>query len=399
MELKIEKLDHQGRGIAHLDGKVVFVDNALVNEEVIVEIVKDTKKYLEAKVIEYKKTSPDRAKSKCPYFLECGGCQLRCLSYEKQLEYKKNKVLNILKKYVGIEPDISIVKNKNKYFYRNKIEVKIIDGKYGFYQKNSHDLVEVDRCFNAEEAINVILRSTDFLHIQNGLLTIKTNYNEEVILDIHTKDEENVDIEKLRTKCKLVGIIFNDNILFGTNYFIEVINGLLFKESFNSFFQVNRYINSELFKIVESCIEENSVVADMCSGVGTLSIVAAQKAKKVYSLEINPSSISDGMLNAKMNKKDNIEFLLGDAFSNVGKIQEKLNAILIDPPRSGLNKEALETITNRLPKTICYVSCDPLTLARDLKILLKNYNIKKLYMLDMFTYTYHCESIVVLEKK
>lgn len=399
MKFIIEKLDHHGRGIAHIDGKVIFVENALPGEEVELEITKETAKYMEGTVKNYFKQSERRVKSKCPFYEKCGGCHLRHMSYEDTLQFKKTKIEDIFRKFVGITPKIEIIKNKNKDFYRNKIELICLDGKYGFYKKGSHDLVELDRCLNAEECINDVLRSLDFFHLKNGRLTIKSNYNGEILLNIESDDPSKIDIEMLRAKFKLVGIVYNRSLIFGADHFVEIVDGKLFKETYNSFFQVNRYINEELFKIVEREIDPLAVVADMCSGVGTLSVVAASKAKKVYSLEIVENAVKDGLLNAKMNKKTNIEFMLGDAYSNIGKIKAHLNTILIDPPRSGLNKQALETILKIKPEKIIYIACDPVTLSRDIKVLSSDYDIQKVYLLDMFSYTYHVECVCVLNRR
>lgn len=398
VELNITKLDHHGRGISYLDGKIVFVENALPGEKVLVKITNDEKKYMEAKVVEYLEKSNNRVKSKCPYYLECGGCHLRHMSYSDTLDFKKNKVSDILRKYANISPNIEVIKNPKKDFYRNKIEVKIQDGIVGFYKKNSHDIVELDRCLNAEEAINSFLLNIDMLGIKNGEVVIKSNYNGELIIVINTSDA-NVNIEALRDKHKIVGIILNDKILFGTESFIEIVDNMFFKESYNSFFQVNRNINLELFKLIKENIEDGSIVLDLCSGVGTLSIVASEKAKEVYAIEIVENAVKDALINAKMNKKDNINFMLGDAFKLIDKIEDDIDTVIVDPPRSGLNREALESILKIVPKKMIYISCDPLTLARDLKVLKSTYEVKKFYLLDMFSYTYHVETVMVLEKK
>lgn len=398
IELNITKLDHHGRGIAYLDGKIVFVENALPGEKVLVKITNDEKKFMEAKVVECLEKSNNRVKSKCPYYLECGGCHLRHMSYSDTLDFKKNKVREILKKYASISPNIEVIKNPKKDFYRNKIEIKIQDGIAGFYKKNSHDIVELDRCLNAEEAINSFLLNIDMLGIKNGEVVIKSNYNGELIIVINAIDA-NVNIEALRNKHKIVGIILNDKILFGTESFIEILDNMFFKESYNSFFQVNRNINLELFKLIKENIDEDSIVLDLCSGVGTLSIVASEKAKEVYAIEIVENAVKDALINAKMNKKDNINFMLGDAFKLIDKIEDDIDTIIVDPPRSGLNRESLESILKIVPKKMIYISCDPLTLARDLKVLKSKYEVKKFYLLDMFSYTYHVETVCILTHK
>lgn len=399
MELEIKRLDHHGRGIVYEDSKIVFVDNALPEEVVEIEVLRENSKYKDARVKNYIVKSDKRVKSKCPFYEECGGCQLRHMSYDDTIAFKKNKLEEIMKKYAGIEPKIEIIKSDNRDLYRNKIEVKIENGVLGFYKKRSHQIAEIDRCLNAEEAINLLLLNVDLLHIENGTLTIKANYNGELILVINSEENPEVDIEKLREKHKLVGIILNDKVLFGSDHFIEIIDDMFFKESYNSFFQINRSINSELFKLIKENIEESDTVLDVCSGVGTISIVASTKAKKVYAIEIVENAVRDSIINSRMNKRDNIEFMLGDAFSGIAKIEDKIDTIIFDPPRSGLNKEALVNTLERMPEKIIYISCDPITLSRDLKVLLSKYEVKKYYLLDMFPYTYHVESMVILNKK
>ncbi len=400
MEVLIEKLNHQGRGIGHINGKVVFVSDALPGEKVDIEIVEDNLKYSIGRVVKMIEPSKMRTKSKCPYFPLCGGCQIRNMSYDDTIEFKREKLKDILKRYAGIDVEPIVIKNKMRDFYRNKVEIKVENGVYGFYKANTHEIVEVDRCLNAEEAINTIMRSTNLLNIKNGSVTIKVNYNGEVILVVTSEGDANIDIEGLRAKCKLVGIIYNEKLIFGADHFIEIVNEMFFKETYNSFFQVNRYINSELFKLVLENIEEGAHVIDMCSGVGTLSVVASKKASVVYSLEIVKNAVMDGILNAKMNKRDNIEFMLGDAYSNIGKIKDdKIDTIIIDPPRSGLNNEAIKTILDKKVEKVLYISCDPVTLSRDLKMLQENYAVQKVYLLDMFSYTYHVESVCVLSRR
>ncbi len=400
MEVLIEKLNHQGRGIGHINGKVVFVSDALPGEKVDIEIVEDNLKYSIGRIVKMIEPSKMRTKSKCPYYPECGGCQIRNMSYDDTIEFKKEKLKDILKRYAGIDVEPIVIKNKMRDFYRNKVEIKVENGVYGFYKANTHEIVEVDRCLNAEEAINTIMRSTNLLNIKNGSVTIKVNYNGEVILVVTSEEDANIDIEGLRAKCKLVGIIYNEKLIFGADHFIEIVNEMFFKETYNSFFQVNRYINSELFKLVLENIEEGAHVIDMCSGVGTLSVVASKKASVVYSLEIVKNAVMDGILNAKMNKRDNIEFMLGDAYSNIGKIKDdKIDTIIIDPPRSGLNNEAIKTILDKKVEKVLYISCDPVTLSRDLKMLSEKYAVQKVYLLDMFSYTYHVESVCVLSRR
>ena len=399
MQVKIERLDHQGRGIAYINNKITFIDNALIGEEVEIKIIKEYKNYNEATVINYITNSDKRIKPKCPYFDNCGGCHLRQMSYNDTLIFKKEKVENILKKYANIDTDIKVIKNENANYYRNKINLKVINGKIGFYKKNTHELIEIDRCLNAEESINLTIMHLDSIGINNGDITIKTNQSKEIILVINSSDTQNIDIDNLVKHSKIVGIILNEKLIYGSNHFIENIGDYFFKESYNSFFQVNRYINEKLFEIINDNIDNTNTVVDLCCGVGTLSIVAAKNANKVYGIEIVENSIKDAKLNAMLNKITNIEFILGDAFKLINNIEDNIDTIIIDPPRNGISKDGIKSILNIKPNKIVYISCDPITLARDINILKDIYDIKKTYILDMFSYTYHVETVMVLEKK
>lgn len=397
--LRIEKLDHQGRGISHLNGKIVFVENALEGEEVSAHITKENAKYIEAVTHKIIKRSSKRMDSDCPYYEECGGCALRSLNYADTLEYKKNKVIDILKKYSGISISPEIIKCENENNYRNKIEIKVKDGKVGFYKKGTHDCVEIDSCLNAETSINIFLKDIKKLNLENADITIKSNYNGEIIISVNTDDKMDFDIDELKENNKLVGIIWNDKAIYGENSFIEIIDNKFFRVSYDSFFQVNRYINSKLFSIIKENIDANDKVLELCCGVGTLSIVSSEKAKAVYAIEINESAIKDALINAKMNKRDNVNFILGDAYKTINKIADKIDTIIIDPPRSGLTTDAIDAIVKMNAKKIIYISCNPMTLARDLRNLKDEYKIEKSYILDMFPYTYHIESLMVLERK
>ena len=399
MILKIERLDHHGRGIAHSDGKIVFVENALEGESVRVEFTKVTSKYIEARVVDYIEKSNKRTKSKCPIYEECGGCHLRHMSYEDTLSFKRKKLKEIMSKYAGVDSEIGIIESPEKRYYRNKVELKIKDSVVGFFKKGTHDIVEMDRCFNANEAINALLLNMNLFHLKNAEVTIKCNYNSELLIVISTDEKPDIEIEKLREKHKIVGIILNGKTLFGTDNFIELIDTFFFKESYNSFFQVNRSANKILFDIVKNSIDENDTVLDLCCGVGTLGIVASTKAKEVFGIEIVENAIKDALINARMNKRDNIKFVLGDAFTKIEHVKKKINTIIIDPPRSGISEKGIKNILNVSPQKIIYIACDPITLARDLKILKSKYDIKSIMGLDMFPYTYHIESITILERR
>lgn len=398
-EVKIERLDHFGRGIGYINDKIVFISNALPDEIVEIEITKEKKNFLEGKIIEFKNKSNKRCNSKCPYFLECGGCNLLHMRYDDTISYKVDKIKSILKKFNINYENINVVKNPNPYNYRNKIELKIVDGKVGYYKSETHSLVEIDECLMASAAINKFIKDISYLNLINATVTIRCNYNNELIIVIETKDNMLIDTKYLASNHKIVGIIFNNKVMYGEPYFMEIINKRLFRVSYDAFFQINPYVTSEMFKLLENNIDDSSVVMDLYAGVGTLGIIASRKAKKVYSVEIVENAIKDGLVNAKMNKINNIYFMLGDVAKTVTKIKDDIDTIIVDPPRRGLDDNTINFMLNEKPNRIIYISCDPMTLGRDLNKLLDNYIIREFNIMDMFSFTYHIESMVVLERK
>ena len=392
----IEKLDDYGRGITHINNKVVFVENALPHEEVEIQITSDHKKYDEAKVMKYVKKSKDRIESICPHFNECGGCNLLHLSYEDTLLFKREKIKSLLEKAkIEYKKEIEIIKNDNPFYYRNKIE----NGKIGFYKDNTHELVEIKKCFLAKEPINEVIKNYKLLNLLNASLTVRCNNNNEILLIIESEEKNyNIELAKLKEKIKLVGIVYNNKTIYGDNFFYERINNQLFKVSYDSFFQINNYVASKLFNLIKNNISENSIVLDLYSGVGTLGISASSSSKEVYSMEIVKNAVLNGITNAKLNKINNMKFLLGDVSKTISKLNIYFDTLIIDPPRKGLDKNSKNFILQKLPQKIIYVSCDPHTLMRDLKELEKEYEIVELKILDMFSYTYHTECCVKLSR-
>ncbi len=398
-EIEIVRMDHQGRGIGYINNKITFINGVLPTEIVLCKILEEKKKYNIAEVVEIKKHAENRVESFCPYFKECGGCHLQNLTYQDTLKFKKENVENILTKEKIIFPKIEIIENQNPKNYRNKLSLKIENGKIGFYQESSHCLIQIDSCAIAKESINKCIQKIHFLNIKNGNITIRSNYNDELLIIIESKDKIIFHEDDFKD-LKIVGVILNKQMIYGVNYFYERINHFLFKVSFDAFFQVNFFVTKELFSLLKKNIERSNAVLDLYSGVGTLGIIASEKAKKVYSIEIVKNAVLDNLENKKLNKRENIYPMVGDAEKILPKIQDNFDSIIVDPPRKGLDKNSLELILNsNATKKIIYISCNPLTLVRDLKRLTTKYKIKKFYILDMFSYTYHVESMVVLENK
>lgn len=392
MQVHIDRMDHFGNGIGNINGKIIFVKGALTGETVDVTITKDKKSFMEGTINTIIYKSSKRVEPFCNYFGVCGGCSLCHLNYENTLEYKKDRVKNILSKFDI--PKINVIRNENDLYYRNKIELKIVDGKLGFYEKNTHNLIEIKECKVTKKSINKSFEFVKNMKLENANVTIRANYNDEVLIIIDSKEKP---VILNPEDYKIVGIVLNDKCIYGQDNFMEKINNLFFTVSYNSFFQVNNYINLELFNLIKENIVGKTVL-DLYSGVGTLSIVTSKVVDKVYSIEVIPNAVKNALINAKINKCDNINFILGKVEDKIGFINDKIDTIIVDPARAGLDKKTIEVINNICPQRIIYVSCDTQSLANNL-LDLANYEIKKFYILDMFSYTYHIECFCILDRK
>ena len=398
-EIKIEKLDNTGRGICYINDKITFVENALPDEIVNIKLTKESKKYNEAEVIEYIKTSPKRVNPLCPFYNDCGGCNLLHLSYEDTLKYKKEKIESILSKYANYKNNIDVYGSPKQVNYRNKITLKVKDGSIGYYKTKTHNITKINHCYLAQDSINKFIEDINLLNVKNGEIIIRSNYNNELLIHIKSPSNVNPDITAIKKKHKLVGIILNDKTIYGEPSFIEIINKQYFQVSYDSFFQINREVCSIIFNMILDEIKENETILDLYCGVGTLGINACKKAKKAYGIEIVKNAILNAITNSKINKRDNIYYMLGKVEDNLSKIKDNIDTIIVDPPRAGLDDKTKQTILEFKANKIIYVSCDPMTLARDLKELSSLYNIKKVTSLDMFPYTEHIETYCVLERR
>lgn len=398
MKIEIVKFDNLGRGIGYLNDKIIFVPKSVPGDIIEVKITLEKKNYYEGKIVNIIKPSRIRREAKCPYFNICGGCDLMNISISENLDYKLEKVNEILHKN-NIDYEVKeIIKSNSEFNYRNKVTLKIVNREIGYYENNSHNLVSIDYCYLCNDAINEIIKDLKILNIINGEVVIRSNYNEEILLNIKSSDEIK-NINELINKYRIVGIVQNDKTIYGENYFIDKVNNYIFKVSYNSFFQVNPYICGKLFELIEKYTESSHNLIDLYCGVGTLSIVASKNASKVIGVEIVENAIIDANLNKNLNNRKNIEFICNDTKKIIEKITNSFDTIIFDPPRSGVSSKVIEKVINEKINKIIYVSCDPITLARDLKLLENNYNIIDFKLLEMFPNSEHVESIVLLERK
>ncbi len=397
MEIEVVKFDNLGRGIGYLDNKIIFIPKTVPGDIVSVKIIKNKKNFLIGELTQIIKPSKLRVKPICPLFSTCGGCDLMHISLSEALDYKINKVNDILKKNNLDFTVKNIIKSKDT-FYRNKITLKIKDGVMGYYKSESHEVVETDYCYLANKTINEIIKDIPLLNIKNGEITIRCNFKNEILLIIDSLDVlENID--KLAKKYALVGVIQNAKPIYGEDYFMDSVGDYLFKVSYNSFFQVNKEICAKLFSLIKENTKDSQKVLDLYCGVGTLSIGGVNSSTHTLGVEIIPNAIEDANLNKIINKKENSEFICEDTSNILNKIEASFDTIIMDPPRSGVSEKVLDKIIKENISKIIYVSCDVNTLARDLKILSSSYEIKDITLLDMFPSTEHVESIAILSRK
>jgi 23S rRNA (uracil1939-C5)-methyltransferase len=403
MSYKVNRLDDFGRGITLVNNKVCFINNALIDEEVEIEIVNEKNKYYEANCKKIIKKSKKRVKTECPYYSLCGGCNTSHMSYEDELEFKKKKVEKIIKKYAKIDNVVKEIIPTNRNGYRNKITLKIKDGKLGYFQSKSYDLVNIDNCLLCNKKINKVISILNKINLQGvNEIVIRCNKKDEVLVYlIGLIEDEDYYIKNLKDIDNIVISDYkNVKTIKGNNYLIDEIGNLSFRVSYNSFFQVNTYGVETLYNKIKEYAnltgKEN--ILDLYCGTGSIGMYLASNANSVFGIEINQNAINDANYNIELNNVNNIEFLCED-ISKIKNNYKNIDLVILDPPRSGLSLEAISNILSIRPKKIIYVSCEPITLARDINIIKEKYNIKEITIVDMFPNTYHCESVCVLERK
>lgn len=403
-KVEVTKLDHQGRGIAKINDKIIFIPNALPEETVDVDIILEKKKYYEGIIKEIINASDKRIKSICPYFEECGGCQFLNMNYQDSLDYKQNKVEEIMNKYLGIKIKINnIVACDNNLYYRNKTTFQVKND-IGFFKEKTNTLIPVDKCYISDIKINDIYKAIkdniNLTNVKQVIIRATKNTLESMVI---FKTSNYIDNKKIIDilKKKVDSIYINDELIYGKGKIIENLCNKNFYISPSSFFQVNTLQAEKLYNkaIAYADIKKEDTVLDLYCGTGTIGIVASDKAKKVIGIELNKEAIKDANENKKLNNINNIEFYAGDVGKILNKNNYKPDIIIVDPPRIGLDSLALAQILNIRPKKLVYVSCDLMTLARDLKLLSNDYDILELTPVDMFPYTAHVESVCALKLK
>ena len=434
----VEGYSSEGLGIVRLDGAVVFVPRAVRGEIIDLRITKVMKTAAAGEIVKIKKSSPERTKPECPYFGVCGGCDFQHLSYAEELWAKRQRVQDALTRLGGTDLQVEeILGAKNPLHYRNKSQYPVGgDGAIGFYKGRTHAVVAVDRCMIQTEQSDATARAVgEWMRrykvpayderTGKGLIRhvyVRTNRKGETLCCVLANGKQLPREPELAAYVraaapKTVGVVLGTNTrpgnvilgekyrtLWGESCLMDTLCGLTFKLSVPSFYQVNRDQAEVLYgKALEFAgLTGEETVLDLYCGTGTITLCMAGKAKKVIGAEIVPAAIRDAEENAVRNHIGNAEFFCGDAADIAAKLEKdglRPDVITVDPPRKGLAPEVIASVAAMGPSRVVYVSCDPATLGRDVKIFAGlGYQAVRAAAVDMFPGTKHVETVVLLSK-
>lgn len=448
LELEIIDIGSDGQGIGKADGFTLFVKDAIIGDIVKAKIIKMKKNYGYGRLMEIVSPSNLRTEPKCEFHRQCGGCQIQAMNYDAQLKFKQDKVRNNIVRIGGFDSDFvdsimqPIIGMEEPFFYRNKAQFPFGTDKNGniitgFYAGRTHSIIKNTNCCLGIEENELILKiMLKFMEENNikaydevthkGLVRhvlIRKGFKTgEIMVCVIINGDKLPHAEKLINElCKIDGmksITLNvnkekTNVIMGTEiipvwgekYITDYIGDVKFRISPLSFYQVNPIQTEKLYKkaLEYAGLNGDETVWDLYCGIGTISLFLAQKAKKVYGVEIVPNAIMDARENAKLNNLSNVEFFVGKAEEVLPEQHEKnkvyADIIVVDPPRKGCDEKCLNTILKMQPKRVVYVSCDSATLARDLRILCDGgYKLEKIQAVDQFSQTVHVESAVLLSR-
>lgn len=468
IELKIEDMGVDGEGIGKYEGMTFFVKDAVIGDTIRAGITKLKKNYGYARVQEILEPSPYRVQPECPLYARCGGCQIQAMDYRQQLCYKQKKVRGNLIRIGGFAPELidsvmeEIVGMEQPYRYRNKAQFPIgvnKDGQpvAGFYAARTHNIIPVEDCKLGVTQNEQILGAVLSYMRENGVrpydettgrglvrhVLIRYGFTSKELMVCLVINGETLPQEKklVYALCKIEGMTSisvninrkNTNVIlgeetrtvWGSDYITDQIHlrdcdhdfvltdtAIAYHISPQSFYQVNPVQTEKLYSLALSYagLTGRETVWDLYCGIGTISLFLAQKAGKVYGVEIVPQAIEDAKSNAALNGITNATFFVGKAEEVLPEFYEKKSretetdmlhpdVIVVDPPRKGCDEKCLETMIRMKPDRIVYVSCDPATLARDLKILCGGgYELRKVRPVDQFGHTTHVETVVLLSK-
>ena len=443
-EVRIEDMGHDGAGIGKIDGYPLFVKDALIGDVAEVKIIKAKKNYAYARLMHLITPSLHRVTPRCPVARQCGGCQIQALDYGEQLLFKQRMVENNLRRIGGLA-DVEVLPvlgMDEPYRYRNKAQFPIGTDKEGnpvagFYAGRTHSIIPCKDCMLGEavnaEILSLVLDHMKKYHIPaydeitgEGLVRhvlIRSAFatGERMVCLVLNGDQipgQEELAEQLRKISGMTSVMGNINrersnvilgnrvfLIWGKTYITDKIGDVSYQISPLSFYQVNPVQTQKLYETALSYagLTGTETVWDLYCGIGTISLFLARKAKKVYGVEIVPQAIADARRNAKLNNIQNAEFFVGKSEEVLPAYYQKnggtADVIVVDPPRKGCDEALLDTIARMAPARVVYVSCDPATLARDLKYLCgRGYQVEKVQPVDMFGHTVHVETVVLMSR-
>lgn len=432
-----------GEGIAKIDNFTIFIPNAMKNEKVKIIIVKVLTSHAYGKVIEIIEKSPYRIESDCITYKRCGGCDLRHIDYEETLNIKQNMVQNLVNKTLKNKIEVNkTIGMGNPYHYRNKAQFPVglnrqNEKVIGVFAKRTHEIIEMKDCFIQNTISQQIAFAIQKFIVEKDISVYNEERNEGLLRHIIIKvglrtheimcilvingkkiPYENELVEMLVKTYNLKTIVKNINtkntnvilgneniIIHGDGYIYDTLGDYTFKISPMSFYQVNPVQAEVLYNtaIEMANLTKEDILFDLYCGIGTIGIFASPYVKKVYGIEIVEQAIEDAKENAKINNINNIEFQAGDVEKVFSNLMEKKqiypNVIIVDPPRKGLDTNTINNILAVEPEKLVYISCNPATMVRDVKLLEEKYEIKEIQPVDMFPFTSHVECVAILNFK
>ena len=445
-EYEVEIIDngYDGEGIAKINDFTIFINGAIKGERCKVLIVKVNKSFAYGKLLEIIKKSDARIKADCPTYKRCGGCSLRHINYDETLKIKRDMVQNLANKTLdnGIKIN-EVLGMEVPYNYRNKLQYPVGVDKcgnpiMGVFARRSHEIIEVQKCLiQNEKAEQVAKRIFEFIKennipvyneitgqgaIRHIVVKIGIRTNEIMCIIVSNKekfDKESELVQEILSKfsniktiiknvnSKNTNVILGDKniVLYGDGYIYDKLGEYTFKISANSFYQTNPVQTEKLYnKAIEFArLNEEDILCDLYCGIGTIGIFASKKVKKVYGIEIVKEAVEVAKENAKINNVNNIEFIIGDVEQAFKDLIEEKNiiptAIIVDPPRRGLDETTKSKILDLEVKKLVYVSCNPATMVRDIKLMNEKYEVKEIQPIDMFPFTSSIENVAVLQLK
>lgn len=404
---KTESLDFFGNGILHMDGKCCFIKNALPTEEIRFELTEEKKRFAKGHSIEICRRSPHRVAPFCPYYGSCGGCDYQHADYSLEKTAKENHVLRSLKQIGGIR-DFNILPMETPeklYGYRNHATFHMKDGKTCFYRESTHDHIEIDRCELLEPKLNEAMAQINAMTLKDATSVVlrcdNTGHLIAAIYGTKVKDFSSF-VGENKLFSGIIVINEQETRVFGEEMLCFNLDGLRFRVTFRSFFQIHTEAALNMLRYCRILLEgeQNNNLLDLYCGVGSIGQYLASENTRVYGIEIVKDAVKIAKENAKNNEIES-KYIIGkteDHLKNLLRKIPKADTVILDPPRQGLQKNTAEILNDYGADRILYISCDPASLSRDLKELSKNYRVLSAKPFNFFPRTAHVETVVLLSR-